>query len=96
MEIYQLITLIIVLTAAFGYINFRFIKLPATIGIMLMAMVASLSIILIGQTHAGFFTQVTNLVSGIDFNTVLMKVMLEFLLLLCSTIYCKHYGARYR
>jgi len=80
LQIYNLITLIIVLTAVFGYINFRFIKLPGTIGIMLISLLVSLLVIVIGWVHPHFFIKITNLISTIDFNTALMKVMLGFLL----------------
>ena len=80
MGIYNIITLIIVLAAIFGYVNFRFIKLPGTIGIMLISMVASLVVIALGMMNPDFFTEATRVISAIDFNTALMKVMLSFLL----------------
>lgn len=80
MPAYNLIVIIIVITAVFSYINFRFIRLPATIGIMLISLVMSLVIILTGFVHPGFLGSVTRLVGAIDFNTALMKVMLGFLL----------------
>ncbi|CAN5189994.1 sodium:proton antiporter [soil metagenome] len=80
MQIYNLITVIIVLTAVFGYINFRFIKLPATIGIMLISLIVSLLVIATGFIHPGFFIKITDVIKTIDFNTALMKVMLAFLL----------------
>ena len=80
MEIYNIITLIIVLAAIFGYINFRFIKLPGTIGIMLISLVASLVVIGFGVMDPEFFTEASRVISSIDFNTALMKVMLSFLL----------------
>ena len=80
MELYTLITIIICLTAFFGYINFRFIRLPATIGIMILSLLASLTIIIIGQFSPVFFQKTTDLIGTIDFHTALMKVMLSFLL----------------
>ncbi len=80
MEVYNLITIIIVLTAVFGYFNFRFIKLPNTIGIMIISIFASLAIIVTGFFYPVFFQQTTHLISTIDFHTALMKVMLSFLL----------------
>lgn len=80
MDLYNLITIIICLTALFGYLNFRFIKLPATIGIMIISIFASLLIIGIGNFSPSFFTKTTSLISTIDFHTALMKVMLSFLL----------------
>lgn len=80
MEIYDIITLIIVLTATFGYINHRFIKLPRTIGIMLISLIASLIVVGIGIIFPEFFLKTTEAISLIDFQTVVLKVMLSFLL----------------
>jgi CPA1 family monovalent cation:H+ antiporter len=80
MQVYNLITVIIVFTAVFGYINFRYIKLPGTIGIMLISLLASLLIIAAGLLFPGFFNDTKELIRTIDFHTVLMKVMLSFLL----------------
>lgn len=80
MEVYDLITVIIISAALFGYINFRFIKLPGTIGIMLISLIASLLVIGIGLLYPGFFIKTTQLISTLDFNTALMKIMLSFLL----------------
>lgn len=80
MQVYNLITIIVVLTAAFGYINFRFIKLPATIGIMIISLIASLFVVAIGHFYPDFFRTTINLISSVDFDTALMKVMLSFLL----------------
>ncbi len=68
------------LAAIFGYINFRFIKLPGTIGIMLLSLIASLVVIGIGIIHPAFFDETKQVISTIDFHTALMKVMLSFLL----------------
>jgi CPA1 family monovalent cation:H+ antiporter len=35
MTVFQIISILISLTALFSYLNFRFFKLPATIGVML-------------------------------------------------------------
>jgi monovalent cation:H+ antiporter, CPA1 family len=80
LELYKIITFIIVLTAFFGYINFRFVKLPSTIGIMILSILVSLCVIGIGNMHPAFFKHITRLINTIDFNTMLMKVMLGFLL----------------
>ncbi len=80
LQAYNLITIIIVLTATFGYINFRFIKLPATIGIMLISLVASLFVIAIGHSYPEIFRTTTSFISSVDFDKALMNVMLSFLL----------------
>ena len=80
MELYNVITIIIVLAAIFGYINHRFIKLPGTIGIMLISLIASLAVVGIGIIFPTFFEKTTNAIGFIDFQTLLLKVMLSFLL----------------
>ena len=59
MEIYNIITLIIVLAAIFGYINHRFIQFPRTIGIMFISLVASLAVVGIGAIFPEFFERTT-------------------------------------
>jgi CPA1 family monovalent cation:H+ antiporter len=52
MEVLDLAALLLTLAAIFSYINFRFLKLPTTIGIMLIAMLISISLVVLG--HCGF------------------------------------------
>lgn len=80
MEIYNIITIIIILAAIFGYINDRFIKMPGTIGIMLISLIASLTVVGIGTVYPDFFIKTIEGISVIDFHTAVMKVMLSFLL----------------
>ena len=42
MALYNVFAVITVLAAVFGYINYRFIKLPGTIGIMIISLLFSL------------------------------------------------------
>ena len=81
MEMLDLCALLLSLAAIFSYINFRFIKLPTTIGIMLIAMLISVSLVVLG--HYGFEgiqNKATTVLEGIDFNKALMHGMLSFLL----------------
>jgi CPA1 family monovalent cation:H+ antiporter len=80
MDLYGIITLLIVLTAAFSYINYRFIRLPPTIGIMLMSMICSLAIILIGIFDPALVQAPIRLIALLDFEHLLMRVLLSFLL----------------
>ena len=80
MDIYNTITIIIVLTAVFSYLNFRFFKFPGIIGVMVLSLLASLLIIGIGELNPRFFVSVTAEIKKIDFHTTLMKIMLSFLL----------------
>ncbi|MCP4251902.1 MAG: sodium:proton antiporter [Candidatus Scalindua sp.] len=81
MEMLDLCALLLSLAAIFSYINFRFIKLPTTIGIMLIAMFISVSLVILG--HCGFeeiHNKATVVLESIDFNKALMHGMLSFLL----------------
>jgi CPA1 family monovalent cation:H+ antiporter len=81
MEMLDLAALLLTLAAIFSYINFRFLKLPTTIGIMLIAMLISISLVVLG--HCGFEgiqNKATVVLEGIDFNKALMHGMLSFLL----------------
>ena len=79
-NIYSVFTLLIVLTAAFSYINFRFIKLPPTIGLMLITLVSSLLILMIGKFYPAAVEQPVSIIKSLDFQTLLMRSMLSFLL----------------
>jgi CPA1 family monovalent cation:H+ antiporter len=80
MALYDAFAIITVLAALFAYINYRFIRLPGTIGIMLISLVASLIFIFVGWIYPGVLVNVVRLVKSIDFYMILMKVMLSFLL----------------
>ncbi|MBM3337536.1 MAG: sodium:proton antiporter [Betaproteobacteria bacterium] len=72
----------LVLTALLAYLNFRFIQLPITIGVMVTALLLSLGIIvldLIGVDF-GLHHKMEDMLRAIDFSNVLMQGMLSFLL----------------
>ena len=81
MEALNLAAILITLSALFSYLNHRYIGLPTTIGVMLIALVFSLALIFIGEMGIAQFDDVAErLLSGVDFDTTLMHGMLSFLL----------------
>ena len=80
MTIYQIVAILITLTALFSYVNYRYFKLPTTIGVMLIALVLSLLLFGLGQLGFGFRHQVEELLKSIQFDQALMQGMLSFLL----------------
>jgi CPA1 family monovalent cation:H+ antiporter len=80
MSAFDLIALLLVLSAGFSYFNHRWLRLPTTIGLMLIGLVISLG--LLGSSfllpEVPHFAQ--NMVASIDFNQALMNGMLGFLL----------------
>lgn len=80
MDLYFTFSILIVLSALFSYLNSRYLKLPPAIGIMLLAIITSITLLGIGKTYPDFSTYFSTLVSSIDFPSVLMGAMLNFLL----------------
>lgn len=79
MELFNILAVLITLSAVFGYVNHRFIKLPTTIGLMLISLVMSLAIIILGRLGVGIEAEL-DFIRRIDFNKTLMVGMLSFLL----------------
>ena len=80
MDYYAIASVLIVLSALFGYINVKFLKLPITIGLMLITIVFTIIIVAIGQFDDTLLLKEKALISQIDFKTVLLDIMLSFLL----------------
>ncbi len=80
---FNIIAILITLSAVFGYINHRSIKLPTTIGLMLISILMSIGMVAIGhlgEVGLGIEKQWIDIVRTIDFNKTLMVGMLSFLL----------------
>lgn len=77
---FEIVTILIVVAALFSYINHRYMKLPATIGVMLIALVLSLCLLGLGQVGLGLEDRAAGLLSSIDFDEALLHGMLAFLL----------------
>jgi len=74
--------IVITLAAVFGYINYRFLRLPHTIGLVIIALLASLGVMAIDAIipTLGIGDGVRGFITGIDFHDILMEGMLSFLL----------------
>jgi len=80
MSLIDVIAIIISLAAVFSYLNHITLKLPNTIGVMLIALVGSLLLLALGQVFDGITRHALSLLNSIDFNRTLMDGMLSFLL----------------
>ncbi|WP_312422974.1 sodium:proton antiporter [Epilithonimonas sp.] len=81
MELYYSFSVLIVLASLFAYINYRVLKLPSTIGIMVIAIIVSVTLVASGENFLPkTTTHLTELVHNLDFTEVLMGAMLNFLL----------------
>ena len=78
----EITAICLVLTALLAYLNFRYIRLPITIGVMVTALLLSLLVILLDLAGAdfGLHRKMEAMLRAIDFSNVLMQGMLSFLL----------------
>ena len=81
MELYYSFSALIVLASFFAYINYRILKLPNTIGIMVIAIIVSVILVSSGENFLPKTTaHLHDLIGNLDFTEVLMGAMLNFLL----------------
>ena len=80
MDILSIITVLIIVSAGFSYLNERFVKLPGTIGVMIMSVTASIVVLIIGGIGSEKSNPLSTLAHNINFSEALLNVMLGFLL----------------
>jgi CPA1 family monovalent cation:H+ antiporter len=80
MTAFQILAILLTFAALGGYFNARFLKLPATIGLMLVALLISLGTI--GLNALGWIdhSAAIDFVESINFSDILLHGMLSFLL----------------
>ena len=80
MILYTTFSILICLAALFAYINHRFLKLPSSIGLMLLALVTSFILIGTGIIYPYFLQNITGFLNSFDFSKLLLGAMLSFML----------------
>lgn len=80
MELFDIIAILLTLTAMFSYINCRFVKLPMSIGLMLMSLLAAVTLLVLGKLGFHIEGPAKELVGSIDFEQLLLEGMLGFML----------------
>ena len=82
MTILDIIAVLLVLSALFGYLNHRFLRLPHTIGLVVIALFASGVIVLadVAWPGLGVGTAMRAMLTSIDFKEVLLEGLLSALL----------------
>jgi CPA1 family monovalent cation:H+ antiporter len=82
LSVFDLIAILLMLTAVFGWINHVLIRLPHTIGLLVMGLIASL--VLIGVDiivpKTALFESLTSTLRRIDFRETVLNGVLDFLL----------------
>ena len=80
MDLIQTFAALISLAALFSYINHRFIKLPTTIGLLIISLLLSLALIGLGKFGFPLESYAQVMLKEVDFNKALMQGMLSALL----------------
>ncbi|NNC38769.1 MAG: sodium:proton antiporter [Hyphomonadaceae bacterium] len=82
LSLFEIAAMMLVLSALFGWMNHAFVKLPHTIGLLVMALVASLVLLALEIIFPsiGLTDTFQSAIGQIDFNETVMNGMLAFLL----------------
>ncbi len=82
MSLFQVFALLLVLTALFGFVNERTFRLPVTIGVMLVALLASLLMLALQAVGVGdaLTTVAEGALAQLDFDDTLLHGVLGYLL----------------
>jgi monovalent cation:H+ antiporter, CPA1 family len=80
MSLNHTLAILVCLSALFSYINHRFIGLPMAIGLIVIALCASLALLVLGQLAPGLEQAAEAYIEGIDFYAILLNGMLNYLL----------------
>ena len=80
MNYFDIASIIVSLSAIFGYINEKYLKLPTTIGLMLISIIFTLLTILSSFVFPELLQHQKELIGSIDFSEVLLDMMLSFML----------------
>ena len=82
LSLFDISAIVLTLAAVFGYLNHRWLRLPLTIGLVVIALAVSVSVVLLDLflDTLQFERPIKAVLEKIDFDDTLMKGMLSFLL----------------
>ncbi|MDJ0624736.1 MAG: sodium:proton antiporter [Candidatus Caenarcaniphilales bacterium] len=80
MSIFEISAIIITIAAAFSFINYKFLKLPTTIGAMMIALIVSTILIILHSLGINLELWAEKILQELNFSEALLKGMLGFLL----------------
>lgn len=78
--VFHIISILVVISAGFAIINFRLLKFPVTIGLMIVSLVFSGIVILLGQIFPGLENILNRELLTLNFSELLLEGMLSFML----------------
>ena len=80
MNLFHILAILISLSAVFSFLNHRYLRLPTAIGLMLIALLASLGLVLLGPHAHGVEAYIEQMLQAVEFDETLLHGMLSFLL----------------
>ena len=80
MDYFVITSILVFLSAVFGYVNLRVFKLPNTIGLTLITILFTLGVFALSYYDDTLLKAERFIISKIDFKVVLLDIMLSFLL----------------
>ena len=80
MDAFNLLAILISLAAIFAWANARFIRLPNTIGLLILSLLFSLCLVLLGYAGWAGSDALTRILEGVDLSEALLNGMLGALL----------------
>ena len=80
MDYFVITSVLVLMAAVFGYLNVRFLKMPNTIGLMLITIVFTFAVFVLSYFDDTLLNAERFIITQIDFKTVLLDIMLSFLL----------------
>ncbi len=80
MSVFNIITILTILAAVFAFINTKYLKLPFTIGLMVISIVFTVAITILGSYNRYVLDEARQLIESVHFETALLDIMLSFLL----------------
>lgn len=80
MDVFSAISLLITLSALLSYINHKWLKLPATIGVMFLSLVIGISLKITDSFYPQFTQPIQVGLKSFDFSSFVLNIVLCFLL----------------
>ena len=80
MTAFELVSVLVTVAALLSFANHRLLRVPATIGIMVLSLGFSALVLIAGNLAGGLGHTIISVVQGIDFNRIVLHGLLAFLL----------------
>ena len=77
---FESFSIVFTIAALFNYINYKWLKLPTTIGLMILSLFLIIPITLSKTLFTEFYTFFCDIIVNADFKTLLLNGILSFLL----------------